>query len=189
MARWTSQVRQSEEDLSAKQTEAEEESRLQSTHEFACGQGYSEAETSQRPQAALCVAVVDRSRGRLTRSEDFARAYRAGRSVANKYLVLYYFDRSDPELVVVGEGPRVGFSVSKRLGGAVERNRVKRTLREAFRLCSQYLQGDLDLVFVARAPVVDLIESGGVDTVKEKMVEVLRKASVAMPVEGRRASR
>jgi ribonuclease P protein component len=91
--------------------------------------------------------------------------------------------------VVVGEGPRVGFSVSKRLGGAVERNRVKRTLREAFRLCSQYLQGDLDLVFVARAPVVDLIESGGVDTVKEKMVEVLRKASVAMPGEGRRASR
>ena len=111
--------------------------------------------------------------------------YRAGRSVANKYLVLYYFDRSDPELARVGEGMRVGFSVSKRLGGAVERNRVKRSLREAFRSCSRNLQEDIDLVFVARAPVVDLMESGGSEAVKEKMTEVLRKACLTIEEEGR----
>ena len=112
--------------------------------------------------------------------------YRAGRSVANKYLVLYYFDRSDPELAGVSEGMRVGFSVSKRLGGAVERNRVKRSLREAFRACSRSLQEDIDLVFVARAPVLDLMESGGSEAVKEKMIEVLSKASLTMAKEGRR---
>lgn len=80
-------------------------------------------------------------------------------------------------------GPRVGFSVSKRLGGAVERNRVKRALREAFRSCSQSLKGDMDVVFVARMPVIELLEKNGLDAVKEKMVEVLGKASLAMPRE------
>lgn len=112
--------------------------------------------------------------------------YRAGRSVANQYLVLYYFERSDSAVADESAGPRVGFSVSKRLGGAVERNRVKRALREAFRLCSQSPKGDTDLVFVARTPVIELLERNGLDAVKEKMVEILGKASLATPREVRR---
>lgn len=181
-------MREREEDVPAQQTQAQEESWVQSTHELACGEVHPQAQASEGPQAAFGVTAVDRSRGRLTRSEDFARAYRAGRSVANKFLVLYYFDRSDSELVAAGEGPRVGFSVSKRLGGAVERNRVKRVLREAFRACSQCLQTEMDFVFVARAPVMDLIERGGLEAVKEKMIEVFRKASLLMPIEGRGTS-
>jgi ribonuclease P protein component len=124
---------------------------------------------------------VNRSRGRLTRSDDFVRAYRAGRSVANRYLVLYYFDRSTPEAGGAGSGPRVGYSVSKRLGGAVERNGVKRALREAFRGCSQSLKLDMDLVLVARTPIVELLETGGIGAVKEKMVEIFGKASLTGP--------
>jgi ribonuclease P protein component len=129
---------------------------------------------------------VNRSRGRLTRSEDFTRVYRAGRSVANKYLVLYYFER--PGVSGAGEdgGPRVGFSVSKRLGGAVERNSVKRLLREAFRACSESLEGGMDLVFVARTPMIELLEMGGLEAVKEKMVEVFNKASLTGPGQERR---
>jgi ribonuclease P protein component len=129
---------------------------------------------------------VDRSRGRLSRSEDFARVYRAGRSVANRYLVLYYFERSD-SLLPAGEAwPRVGFSVSKRLGTAVDRNRVKRVLREAFRANDQCFKGNMDFVLIARTPILELLESGGLKAVEAKMLEIFRKASlVSSAVEGR----
>jgi len=134
---------------------------------------------------------VDRSRGRLSRSEDFARVYRTGRSVANRYLVLYYFERSglaESGVVGVADGPRVGFSVSKRLGNAVDRNRVKRVLREAFRANGRFLRENMDLVLIARTPLVELVETGGVKAVEDKMLEVLRKASLASSGEERRSS-
>ncbi|MBN1320194.1 MAG: ribonuclease P protein component [Thermoleophilia bacterium] len=131
---------------------------------------------------------MNRSRGRLSRSEDFARVYRSGRSVANKYLVLYYFERSEPGLVDASNGPRVGFSVSKRLGTAVERNRIKRILREAFHAQGQSLRGNMDLVLIARVPLVELLEAAGLAAVKEKMAEVFRKASLVSPKEERRSS-
>ena len=129
---------------------------------------------------------MNRSRGRLSRSEDFTRAYRAGRSVANKYLVLYYFERLGPEAGQTPDGPRVGFSVSRRLGTAVDRNRIKRVLREAFRAHSLSLRGNVDLVLIARTPLVELLESGGFTAVEEKTVEVLRKASLVSQGEDRR---
>ena len=131
---------------------------------------------------------MNRSRGRLSRSEDFTRAYRAGRSVANKYLVLYYFERSGPEAGQAAGGPRVGFSVSKRLGTAVDRNRIKRVLREAYRAHSQSLRGNVDLVLIARTPLVELLEGGGFRAVEEKTAEVLRKASLVSQGEDRRPS-
>jgi len=131
---------------------------------------------------------VNRSRGRLSRSEDFTRVYRSGRSVANKYLVLYYFERSEPGNADAPSGPRVGFSVSKRLGTAVERNRIKRILREAFHAHGEFLRGNMDLVLIARAPLVELLEAGGLVAVKEKMAEVFRKASLVSPKEDRRPS-
>ena len=70
-----------------------------------------------------------RKRGRLSRSGDFDRAYRDGRSHANRFIVLYAFPRSAEES---GEDVRLGVSVGKKVGGAVDRNKVKRTLREAF---------------------------------------------------------
>jgi ribonuclease P protein component len=131
---------------------------------------------------------VDRSRGRLSRSEDFARVYRTGRSVANKYLVLYYFERLSPGALEVAAGPRVGFSVSKRLGTAVDRNRIKRVLREAFRANGQSLRGNMDFVLIARAPMVELLETGGFGAVEAKMLEVFRKASLVLSGENSRAS-
>ena len=71
-----------------------------------------------------------RKRGRLSRSGDFDRVYRDGRSHANRYLVLYSFPR--PADDGDDEEPRLGISVSRKVGGAVERNAVKRALREAF---------------------------------------------------------
>jgi len=90
---------------------------------------------------------------RLTRSRDFARVYEQGKSCANKLLVMRT-SASGREL------SRVGFSVSKRVGNAVVRNRVKRMLREAVRL-SDWKTG-WDVVFIARAgtAVADFHEIG-----------------------------
>ena len=129
---------------------------------------------------------MNRSRGRLSRSDDFARVYRAGRSVANKYLVLYYFDRSAAAPGEAQDVSRVGFSVSKRLGGAVERNRIKRVLREAFRANAQSFRGNMDFVLIARSPLVELLESDGYPAVEAKVIEVFRKAGLSGVREERR---
>lgn len=124
---------------------------------------------------------MKRSGGRLSRSEDFARVYRTGRSVANKYLVLYYFERSEAGSAEPdARGPRVGFSVSKRLGNAVDRNRIKRVLREAVRARGGLLRGNMDVVLIARAPIADLLDVSGFKAVEDKVDEVLRKASLVV---------
>ncbi|HEV3208349.1 MAG TPA: ribonuclease P protein component [Terriglobales bacterium] len=65
---------------------------------------------------------------RLLRHADFERVYKQGRRHFAPHLTVFYLPRRD------GNGSRVGFTVGKVLGGAVERNRMKRRLREAVRL-------------------------------------------------------
>jgi ribonuclease P protein component len=93
-------------------------------------------------------------RSRLSRSSDFQRIYRQGRSTASRFLVLYWFKRPAE---LADEGPRLGLSVSKKLGGAVIRNRVKRLLREAFRANAEQLAKEYDLVVIARPQLIELV--------------------------------
>jgi ribonuclease P protein component len=112
------------------------------------------------------------SRGRLTRSAEFERVYRHGRSWASRQLVLYAFPNPEAEQAARA---RVGFSVSRRVGGAVQRNRVKRVLREAVAAVADELDGALDLVVVARPDVLDLVESEGLDGVKDELLELIAR--------------
>lgn len=129
-----------------------------------------------------------RRKNRLSRSRDFDRVYRAGRSVASRFMVLYYFPHTEgsPEHLSGGEGGvRVGFSVSKRLGHAVQRNKIKRVLREAFQVNQHDVRPGVDLVFIARADVVTLVEEQGLAGVCKKMREALSKAGLLAIGEGR----
>ena len=108
-------------------------------------------------------------RGRLSRSAEFERVYRHGRSVANRFLVLYAFPRAGD----AGAGPRLGLSVSRRVGGAVERNHVKRLLREAFARELDRVPGDHDVVVVARPEVRDLAAREGLDGVRRELGELV----------------
>jgi ribonuclease P protein component len=94
-------------------------------------------------------------RGRLTRSADFDRVMRSGRSRAGRDLVVYLFPRGDQE------PPRLGLSVSRKVGGAVQRNSVKRLLREAFTQEVDRLPVGSDVVVIARPGAGVLAERDG----------------------------
>jgi ribonuclease P protein component len=108
-------------------------------------------------------------RRRLSRSGEFDRVYRDGSSHATRYLVLYTFPRKDEER----EEVRLGVSVNRKVGGAVERNRVKRTLREAFWALTEQLPPRHDFVIVARSEIKELIEREGMNGVRTNLEEAL----------------
>ena len=108
-------------------------------------------------------------RRRLSRSAEFERVYRQGRSKGNRYLVLYAFPRTEAD----AEGPRLGLSVGRRVGGAVERSRVKRVLREAFWEEAVRLPAGSDYVVVARPESLGLAEREGTAGVRAALAELV----------------
>ena len=77
---------------------------------------------------------------RLLRHADFERVYKQGRRHFAAHMTVFYLRRGE------GEGFRVGFTVGRGLGGAVERNRMKRRLREAVRRRRQCASAPADIV-------------------------------------------
>jgi ribonuclease P protein component len=118
-----------------------------------------------------------RKRGRLSRSGDFDRVYRDGRSHANRFLVLYTFPRSSD--APQADQTRLGISVSRKVGGAVERNAVKRALREAFwGIGEDSLPSDYDFVLVARPDSAGLVEREGTPGVDTALRELIAEAGI-----------
>ena len=109
-------------------------------------------------------------RGRLSRSAEFDRVFRQGRSHAGRDLVLYVFPRGGDTA-----GPRLGLSVSRKVGGAVERNRVKRLLREAFARESERLPQGTDAVVIARQGARELALRDGLAGIQGALSELIGK--------------
>ena len=113
-------------------------------------------------------------RGRLSRSADFDRVFRQGSSHGGREFVLYVFPR--------GEGastPRLGLSVSRKVGGSVQRNQVKRLLREAFALDGDRLPSGSDVVVVARSDARALAEREGLDGIRRALGELIDRTQAA----------
>lgn len=80
---------------------------------------------------------------RLTRRRDYLDIYAQGARIAGRGFICYISRRQ-------GQGRKLGLAVSKRVGGAVVRNRIKRYIREVYRIRRQRIGQDLSLVIVAR---------------------------------------
>jgi len=110
---------------------------------------------------------------RLSRSRDFDAVYRHGRSVSSRFLVLYWFPQEE------AAAPRFGFSVPRSVGGAVERNKIKRQLREVWRARLERVPAGNDYVLIVRPGLPDAVTANGFDWLGERVDEVLSMTKAA----------
>ncbi len=82
---------------------------------------------------------------RIKKNEDFQKIYKNGKSVANRQFIIYRQKNSENEHF------RLGISVSKKIGNAVTRNRIKRAIRESFTKHKEDIIKD-DFIVIARQP-------------------------------------
>ena len=104
---------------------------------------------------------------RLTRSTDFKRVRRTGKSFAHPFVVLVVHTSEAPRV-------RVGVTAGRSVGGAVQRNRAKRLLREAMRPLLADLLPSWDLILIARPslPAASLRE------IRQALIGLLRRAQL-----------
>jgi ribonuclease P protein component len=121
--------------------------------------------------------------GRLLKHSDFDRVYKKGRRHFSSHMTVFYLRQAEdvsPTDALPGKSARVGFTVGKVLGGAVDRNRIKRRLREAVRQRRSVLQnaGAVDVVINPKKSVLTLefslvLEEVGraLEAIAKKLVE------------------
>lgn len=104
---------------------------------------------------------------RLKKNMEFKKVYDKGTSTANRLLVLFVMKNGE-------DYNRVGFSVSKKVGKSVVRNRVKRLMKESFRAVGPTALKGYDLVFIAR---INMKEATYAE-VEKAMVHLLKKSKL-----------
>lgn len=102
---------------------------------------------------------------RLRANSDFQQVYKQGTPLANKHLVVYFKENG------LGTN-RLGFSISKRFGGAVARNKARRRLAELFRRYAALVENAYDIVIIARRAAAD----ASYPELEKSLVALLRRA-------------
>ena len=107
---------------------------------------------------------------RLTRSEDFKRVRRSGKSYAHPLVVLIVQSNNQPRV-------KIGVAAGRTVGTAVYRNRAKRLLREAMRTLLPNIASGLDLILIARPGLV----SATLEDTRRALLNLLQRARILIP--------
>jgi ribonuclease P protein component len=124
-----------------------------------------------------------RRKFRLTRSEDFKRVRRYGKSYAHPLMVLVV--QANDEAGTAGAGlakVRVGVAAGRIVGNAVKRNRAKRLLRAAMRTLLPELVPGWDLILIARPPLA----SSHLNETRQALLSLLRRSKLISPSDAAR---
>ena len=125
--------------------------------------------TDSAPQSAKRSFPKQR---RLLRHSDFERVYKQGRRHFAAHMTMFFLFRAREQEAL---GLRIGFTVGKALGGAVERNRIKRRLREAVRLTGFLSQVAADVVINPKRSAIS-VEFSTLQSEVEKGFEVIERS-------------
>jgi ribonuclease P protein component len=110
---------------------------------------------------------------RLLKHSDFQRVYEKGARQFSGSLTVFYLERESG----TASRPRVGITVSRVLGGAVQRNRIRRRMREAVRSCLPMLNGPLDVVINPKKAVLKIDFAALVAELRRAFEAVQQKSS------------
>lgn len=104
---------------------------------------------------------------RLRNNEDFKKVYRKGKNYWNRNLVMYVMKNKLNR-------SRVGFTVTKKIGNSVVRNRVKRRMKEIFRENVSNIKEEYDIIIIPKRNVVDI----DYDQLKSAMIHIFKLANI-----------
>lgn len=107
---------------------------------------------------------------RLTKNKEFRCIFREGKSFSNHNLVIYIYQRSPEE----GRQARLGLVLNRKLGKAVKRNKLKRRLREFFRLHKHLFKPGLDIIFLPRNQAINC----DYQELKESILSICKRAKL-----------
>ncbi len=123
---------------------------------------------------------------RLLRHADFERVYKLGRRHFSPSMTVFYWQRQDlPGNKAATAGLRVGFTVGRALGGAVQRNRMKRRLREAVRLTRPASEIPADVVINPKKIVLTADFDAVLNEVRRAFVVIEQKLAAPQNQKGR----
>jgi ribonuclease P protein component len=118
---------------------------------------------------------------RLLKHASFDQVYRNGQKHFSGNMTVFFLRRTLAPEVATENGPRIGFTVPRALGPAVDRNRIKRRMREAVRRNLKTLQGPIDVVFNPKKTVLTADFAKIESEVARAFTVVLQKAREAKP--------
>ncbi|MCA1032307.1 ribonuclease P protein component [Bacillus timonensis] len=105
---------------------------------------------------------------RIKKNSDFQAVFQKGVSTANRQFVVYVLEKKEHDFF------RIGLSVSKKIGNAVTRNRIKRLIRTFFNENKDRITGEKDYVIIARKPAAEM----DYHEVNSSLEHVLKRANV-----------
>jgi len=120
---------------------------------------------------------------RLLRHADFERVYKQGRRHFSGSMTVFYLQRQR-EVAAKSSGLRIGFTVGRALGGAVQRNRMKRKLREAVRLSRPWPDIDVDVVVNPKKALLTLPLDAVLNEIRQAFVVIEKKLAKGVRREG-----